>query len=109
MWSFKEDIATYDNGSFVMIIKIKLVEFNDEDEKRFDVGFTEVHITQFAFDEKFVSRIMAQLGEDMLEYGIDNFHVYRHCEVCDELFLKTSKNKTICSGKCRTRKSRGEK
>jgi len=52
---------------------------------------------------------MTQLGEDLRGYGFDNFQIYRHCEVCTKLFLKTSKNRTICSGKCRTRKNRDKK
>lgn len=108
IWSFKEDIATYDDSSFVMIVKVKLVEFDDEDGKGFDTDLTQIH-TQGDFDAQSIARIMTQLGEDIREYGFDNFQIYRHCEVCNELFLKTSKNRTICSGKCRTRKNRDKK
>ena len=104
IWSFIEDIAIYNDG-YVLINKIKLVEFVDGNSKGYDPYLTHIY-TRGDFDAQFIARTMRQLGEDIREYGFDKFPIYRHCEVCNELFLKKSKNKWICSGKCKTKKYR---
>jgi len=107
MWSFKEDIAIYKECGYLLIIKVKLIEIILDDVKTFDTHLTMIY--KHWSDDILYSKLKPQLSEDIREYGLDNFQIYRHCEVCDKLFLKTSKNKTICSGKCRTRKSRDKK
>jgi len=108
IWSFNEDIAIYNDSGYLLIAKVKLIELIPGNEKFFYVDLPLIY-TQGHIDVSLYFEILVQLREEIREYGIDNFQVYRRCEVCNELFLKTSKNKTICSGKCRTRKSRDKK
>jgi len=105
IWKFIEDIAIYDDATFVLINKVKLVEFKEDILQGFDTDLTQIY-THGAFDVQGISRIMTQLGNDIREYGFDKFQIYRHCEVCNQLFLKKSKNKWICSNKCKTKKYR---
>ena len=105
IWKFIEDIAIYDDDSFVLINKVKLVEFLEDDTQGYDIDLTQIY-THGDFNVQSIARITTQLGEDIREYGFNKFQIYRHCEVCSELFLKKSKNKWICSNKCKTRKYR---
>jgi len=108
IWRFKEDVAIYKECGYLLIIKVKLIEIILDDVKTFDIHLTMIY-KHWSDDMLYFSKLKPQLYTDVQEYGFDNFQVYRHCEVCNELFLKTSKNKTICSSKCRTRKSRDKK
>jgi len=106
IWRFIEDIAIYDDGSFVLINKVKLVEFEEDSHhshRGYDTDLMQIYI-HGDFDAQSIARIMTQLGEDIEEYGFDKFQIYRNCKVCNELFLKKSKNKWICSGRCKTKK-----
>ena len=105
IWRFIEDIAIYNDGSFVLINKIKLVEFGEDQYRGYDTDLIQIYI-HGAFDGQSIARIMTQLHKDIREYGFDEFPIYRHCEVCNHLFLKKSKNKWLCSNKCKTRKYR---
>ncbi|MCF6244360.1 MAG: hypothetical protein L3J43_04935 [Sulfurovum sp.] len=105
IWNFIEDIAIFSDGSFVLINKVKLVEFKEDISQGYDTDLTQIY-TSGVFDVQSIARIMTQLGEDIREYVFNEFQIYRHCEVCNVLFLKKSKNKWICSGKCKTRKYR---
>jgi len=94
MWTIIKDIAIYHSGANYNATKIVLT---DDDEITLVELNTIGDVPKSAMDE---------LRKILKDSDTKCFQRYVRCEVCDELFQKTSKNRTICSGKCRTRKSR---
>ena len=66
IWKFIEDIAIYDDGSFILINKVKLVEFVEDSSKGYDTDLIQIY-THGDFDAHSIAKIMTQLGKDIQE------------------------------------------
>jgi len=100
MWTFKKNIATYQEGGDVLILDISLV---DDGNGSITTQQEEVINTINIDNPIKMATIMRELGEAIQTHGMEHFTTYHSCKWCGTIFPPKRSDAKWCGDPCKNK------